>query len=314
MRAWPKSTERLLGVSARLLAGASVLTTIGVGLALRMSWQQTGQNYGPDGQVEGTGLPFAQHLPIVMFDLGYRQIGAQLLLAAALVGAAVVVLHRDGSWAQVRLVRWEVLGAGLVTLAPVVGLVLANLYVLTPSDDATGGMPDYMGPQPMTELILGNLPTLVAAVLTLAAAGLWWLRLEPVTAATDNCIDDGTDGTDDPDASVDDRDASVEPEAAESRPARAQTPLDLSENWATGPPSATHRTGRRRTSGDRPREKSRPHRVTSMNETLSTWQQYRPYAFLALALLMGALQFLDIIRDQAGVFDYLLLAGQRSCS
>ena len=46
-----------------------------------------------------------------------------------------------------------------------------------------------------------------------------------------------------------------------------------------------------------------------MNETPSTWQQYRPYVFLALALLMGALQILDIIRDQAGVFDYLLLAG-----
>lgn len=46
-----------------------------------------------------------------------------------------------------------------------------------------------------------------------------------------------------------------------------------------------------------------------MNETASTWQHYRPYAFLALALVMGALQVLDIIRDQAGIFDWLLLAG-----
>ncbi|WP_353951395.1 hypothetical protein V6K52_17435 [Knoellia sp. S7-12] len=234
MRAWPKSTERLFGVSARLLAGASVLTTFGLGLALRMSWQQTNQNYGPDGQIEGGGVPFAQHLTMVMFDLGYRQIGVQLLLAAALVGAAVVVLHRNGSWAQVRLVRWEVLGAGLVTLVPVVGLILANLYVLTPSDDVTRGMADYMGPQPMTELILGNLPILVASVLTLTAAGLWWLRLEPVADGTvDDPADDPAEEPDDDIDAAAEQEA-VEQEAAVSRPVPARTPLDSSDNLGNG--------------------------------------------------------------------------------
>ncbi|MFC7486074.1 hypothetical protein ACOCJ7_12545 [Knoellia sp. CPCC 206453] len=193
-----------------------------------MSWQQSGQNYGPDGQVDGTGVPFAQRLTLAMFDLGYRQIGLQLLLAAALVGAAVVVLHRNPSWAQVRLVRWEVLGAGLVALAPVVGLVLANLYVLTPSDDATRGLPDYMGPQPLTEPILGNLPTLLASVLTLTAAGLWWLRLEPVADGTDDPADDAADEP------SDDLDASVEEEAAGSLPVPAQAPLDSSDNLGNG--------------------------------------------------------------------------------
>lgn len=228
MHSGPRSTERLFRVSARLLAGAAVLATTGVGLALRMSWQQTGHNYGPDGLVEGGGVPFAQRLTMVMFDLGYRQIGVQLLLAAALVGAAVLALHRIGSWAQVRLVRWEVLGAGLVTLAPVVGLVLANLWILLPSDDATGGVPDYMGPQPTTELILGNLPTLIAAVLTLAVAVLGWLRLEPVADGADDLADEPVD---DP---VDDPDTSVAQEATLSSPAPTQAPLDSSDNLGNG--------------------------------------------------------------------------------
>lgn len=233
MRSWPRSTERLFGVSARLLAGASVLTTIGVGLALRMSWQQAGQNYGPDGPVEGTGVPFDQRLTMVIFELNYRQLGLQLLLAAALVGAAVLVLHRHPSWAQVRLVRWEVLGAGVLALAFVVALIVGSLYVMTALDDA----PDFMGPQPLTELILGNLPTLVASLLTLTAAALWWLRLEPVTDGTDDGSDD--EAADDPadkpaDEPRDDLDASVEQEAAVSRPVPARAPLDSSDNLGNG--------------------------------------------------------------------------------
>lgn len=246
MRSWPKSTERLLGVSARLLAGASVLTTIGVGLTLRMAWNQVGQNYGPDGLVEDSAVPFAQRLTMVMFDLSYRQNGAQLLLATALVGAAVVVLHRNGTWARGRRVRWEVLAAGVVVAVPVAGLLLANLYVLTPSDDANGGLPEYMGPQPTLEPILGNLPPLAAAALVLTAAGLWWLRVESVPVDTDevgegDSVDldedsavgaDGTpdtDGTPHTDGSSDtdgtrahDRISPVEPVAAVRRPAPAQ--------------------------------------------------------------------------------------------
>lgn len=211
------STERLVGVSTRLLAGASVLSAVGLGLVIRFAWQQAGQSYGPDGTPSDSSLPFAQQLTLVVFDLNYRQLGVQMLLACALVGAAVAALHRNRSWEEVRRLRWEVLGAGLLSLALVVVLVLAHLYVMTAPDAAfaAGG---YIGPQPVTEMILGNLITLGAALLVLTAAALWWLRLEA-----------GADGTDD-DSVDDDPDGSVEQEAAESQPTPTQVSLDSSDS------------------------------------------------------------------------------------
>ena len=157
MRSWPRSTERLLRVSARLLAGASLLTLVGVGAALRMSWQQAGQAFGPDGPVE-SNVPLDHRLTMVVLEHGYRQLGIQLLLAAVLVGAAVVALHRTPSWAQVRRVRWEVLGAGVLALALVVALVVGNLYVMSSPAASDGGMVAFIGPRSLTEPILGNLP------------------------------------------------------------------------------------------------------------------------------------------------------------
>lgn len=230
MRAWAKSTERLLGVSARLLAVASVLSSIGLGLAIRQAWQQTGQSFGPDGATADFGVPFTHRLTMVMLDLSYRQVGTPLLLSSALVGAAVLALHRNPSWARVRLVRWEVLGAGILALAIAAGLVLVNLYVMASPDEATEDSAYYMGPQPLTELIIGNVPTLVASVLTLAVAGLWWLRLEPVA-------DDDPDGDsdDDPaDEPGDDLDASVEQETVASLPVPPQAARDSSDPLGNG--------------------------------------------------------------------------------
>jgi hypothetical protein len=72
------------------------------------------------------------------------------------------------------------MGAGLLVFVVAGGLVLANLYVLTAPDGATGGPEDYLGPQPLTEPIVGNLVTLGATLLVLTVATLWWLRLAPV--------------------------------------------------------------------------------------------------------------------------------------
>lgn len=46
-----------------------------------------------------------------------------------------------------------------------------------------------------------------------------------------------------------------------------------------------------------------------MNESLSTWERYRPYVFLVLAVVMGTTQIMEIRRGTAGVFDWLVLAG-----
>lgn len=233
MRAWAKSTERLLGVSARLLAVASVLSSIGLGLAIRQAWQQAGQNFGPDGTTAGVGVPFDHRLTSLMYDLSYRQVGIPLLLSSALVGAAVLALHRNPSWARVRLVRWEVLGSGFMTLVVVLGLALANLYVMTAPDDAAEEVADIMGPQPLSELTLSNVTTLVASLLTLAVAGLWWLRLEPVAEDDPDHSDD--DPADEPaDEPGDDLDASDEQETAESLPVPPRAPRDSSDPLGNG--------------------------------------------------------------------------------
>lgn len=231
MRSWPKSTERLWGLSARLLAVASVLNSVGLGLAIRLVWRQTTENYGPSGTFEGGVLPFSQRLTVMMFDLSYRQVGVQLLLSSALVGAAVLALHRNASWAQVRLVRWEVLGAGVVTLAVVAGLILANVYVLMSPDGGAGGVDAFMGPQPLIELILASLTPLLAALVTLAMATLWWLRLEPAPDGSAEGTDDTVDpvlGDNDDDKHTDgDHDALAEQQATELPPPPAQATVDL---------------------------------------------------------------------------------------
>lgn len=200
------STERALGLSARLLAGASALTVVGLAVGLWSAWRQTGQFSGVDGTVSDSGLPFSAHLGLFVFDLHYRQLGAQLMLTCALLAAAVLALHQIPSWNQVRRLRWEVLGAGIVALGAVMGLVLAHLAVLTSSDDAAGDMTDFMGPQPLTELSLSNLLTLAASLLILGVTTLWWLRLgasadgDDVDGAdVDGAEDDGDTGVgDDP--------------------------------------------------------------------------------------------------------------------
>jgi hypothetical protein len=210
VRSWPKSTERLWGLSARLLAVASVLNSVGLGLAIRLVWRQTTENYGPSGTFGDVGLPFSQRVTFMMFDLSYRQVGVQLLLSSALVGAAVLALHRNASWARVRLVRWEVAGAGVLTLAVVAGLALANLHVLTSPDGGAGGVDAFMGPQPLIELILGSLMPLLASLVALAVATLWWLRLEPAPDGgaeyTDDTVDADRGDTDDDDNDHDDND------------------------------------------------------------------------------------------------------------
>ncbi|MEO6019949.1 MAG: hypothetical protein ABIP45_06840 [Knoellia sp.] len=226
MRLRSMSTERLLGASARLLAAASVLTAAGLALNMWFGWEQTGQSYGEDGTATDVGLPFGQRVFLLLaFDLSYRQIGIQLLLASALVAAAVVVLHRNPSLSPLRSLRWEVLASGCVVFAPVVGLVVANLYFLIFPPDAGGDLANYIGPMPWTEMAIANLTTLGASLLTLTFSTLWWLRLgtedDPVST------DDESDGHDDRDESTD-AEEKVEQEAADDSWAPTHLPLDRS--------------------------------------------------------------------------------------
>ncbi|KGN41517.1 hypothetical protein N801_06825 [Knoellia aerolata DSM 18566] len=169
--------DRLVGVSTRLLAGASVLTTTGLLIGLRSAWQQYEESSEPDGSP--LTLTFAVRTTLLVVESGFRPIGAQLLLASALVAVAVMALHRHPSWGQARRLRWEVLGALLLALVVVLGLVLANLYAMTSPDSAGDDPAGFFGTGPPTDLIVGNLMTLCASLLTLTGAVLWWVRLAP---------------------------------------------------------------------------------------------------------------------------------------
>ncbi|EAP98435.1 hypothetical protein JNB_15763 [Janibacter sp. HTCC2649] len=211
------SEARLSTLTTRLLAGASVLSLVGVGLVMRFAWDSAAVVYGPQGETS-TGSPaLEQRLQMVLQDLSYRQVGIPLVVSSALAAAAVATLHRHPSPAQVRRLRWEVLGAGLLTLVVVVLFALANLYVLA----GPAPMSDQpFGPPSPFELTAGNLTALAASLLILTAATLWWLRLEPAADGTDDAANDATN--DEPGDDVrDDREVSVEQEAV-SVPAPVQ--------------------------------------------------------------------------------------------
>ena len=73
MRVRSMSAERFFDLSARLLAGAAVLTALGLGLVVRFAWKQAAQSYGPDGTATDLAVPFRDHLAMVMLDFSYRQ-------------------------------------------------------------------------------------------------------------------------------------------------------------------------------------------------------------------------------------------------
>lgn len=205
MRVRSMSAERFFDLSARLLAGAAVLTALGLGLVVRFAWNQTAQSYGPDGTATDLAVPFRDHLAMVMLDFSYRQLGTQMLFASVLVGAAVALLHRHPSWNHAKRLRWEALAAGLLVLILDLGLAAANLDLLT-SPRASDTAEAWFGAGQLTDQAVGNLATLGAALLVLVTAALGWLRLGPVVddvgddsdEERDDDLDD-FDGTDDVD-------------------------------------------------------------------------------------------------------------------
>lgn len=206
--------DRLIGVTARLLVAAAVSVVVGLFLVLRNTWQQLGQSLGPDGTVTTVGVPFADRATMMVVESSHRSTGAQLVLASALVAAAVAALHRHHSWERVRRLRWEVLAAGLLVLAVVLGLVLVNVYVVTVPDGAVDEDAISAGPQPFVGMAVANLATLCASLLILTGATLWWLRLAP--------------------APDDDREDPVEEQPAASEPAPGRESGDASRSAGDG--------------------------------------------------------------------------------
>lgn len=193
------STERLLGVTARLMSAAAVLVVVGLGLVTRSGWKQVGLSYGSDAPIDGE-IPFTARVAIAVFESGFRPAALQLTVAAVLVAGAVATLQFHPDRPRIGSPRWEVLGAGCVVLVAVVVFVSAHVFVVAAPESIDGEVSNYIGLQPMTEAAVTNLMPMTAALLVLAVGALWWVRLgrttnvekpEDDTAPDDTTSDDG---------------------------------------------------------------------------------------------------------------------------
>ncbi|KGN36206.1 hypothetical protein N803_04920 [Knoellia subterranea KCTC 19937] len=205
-----------------MLAGAAALTALAVLSDLRFTWNQSSHAYGPDGQSIGDPVPFGQRLVRLALDLSYRPHGVTLLVACLLLLAATVLLRRLSTWKQAGWPRWEVLIAGVLVALPVVGLTLADLYVVTGGDGGEG-FTDIFGPPPMTELAMSSLFTLCACLVILVVTGLWWRHPDDASNASDPAEDedavarDAPEGTPEHPEDVDAEEATT----SEAAPVRA---------------------------------------------------------------------------------------------
>lgn len=222
------TTERLNGVSIRLLLGAALLTLVGLALVLHHAWQQIGVSYTEDGSpLADSQMSVESRVRMLVWESSYRPIGFGLTAAAMLIAAAVVFLHHHPSWDHVRRLRHEVLGVGALVLVIDAALVLAHLFVLTAPGGAPGTPDAAFGPPSMTEVILGNLAALLAPLLLLVGALLWWLRLgPPVTVESDDEQPD--------EASVRPDDGVPQPDtSAQRRTVPDDEPvIDVSQDWS----------------------------------------------------------------------------------
>jgi hypothetical protein len=166
-------TVRALEVSTLLVLG-SILVEVW------QSWRASGDYYPP---VSADGLP----VPATLMQriVGFVMMGsygtpATVMAPALCVGAAVAVLHLAKPVENARVLRWEVLAAGLATALYCLGVVLLAVVVVfgdNPFDAQQPGVVNgYRGPSLLERSIgVGALP--LAALVMVAAAGLWWLRL-----------------------------------------------------------------------------------------------------------------------------------------
>lgn len=225
------STERLLGVTARLLAASAVLVVVGLALVTWSGWRQIGQSYGPDGTPPTGEMPLSARVAIAVFESSFRPAGLQLTVAAVLVAGAVVALQLHPGRPHLGSLRWEVLGAGSAVLFVAVVFVSAHAFVITAPDSVDGDVSNYIGLQPMTEAALINLLPMGAALLTLVAAALWWRTLG---RATDDDVEE--ESTDEDDPSEDD--TSEDAEDAEPVHERRRTPV--ARDASTGAPAVDY--------------------------------------------------------------------------
>lgn len=180
------SDARTWFVTVRLLEVAAVVILASGVVAMYTRW----------GSVDQPGMTMPDGSPID-FSLWDRvaiaagsiwlgpEISGGLVVAAVLVLAGVVILHRVRPVQNARLLRWELLGVGalqvLASLVTVFMWVVAGLVQDPYHQGLANQDPNVVtgdtGAPDVFVVALGNLGVPVASVLLGAVAAVWWLRL-----------------------------------------------------------------------------------------------------------------------------------------
>ena len=189
--AW--SAPRTWFLTVRLLEVSAVLLVVGTLLTVRTGWQQFSVT-GPSAMTGADGEPLDlnvwEKIAATISSSWYAPVGPVgpgLVVGALLVLVPVVVLLRVRPVSQARLLRWEVAAVGaamtLVSLFVTLAWVLVALTddPFRPRGTITEGgtsvdVDIYNGPGRLETALMGvGLP--VVALVILAIAALWWVRL-----------------------------------------------------------------------------------------------------------------------------------------
>lgn len=167
-------------LTVRALEVSALLVLIGILVEAWQSWRASGDYYPP---VSADGMPVPATLMQRM--VGFVMMGsygtpATVMGPALCVAAAVAVLHLARPVENARVLRWEVLAAGLATALYCVVVVLLAVVALFGQDpyasQQRGVVNGYAGPT-LLERSVGVAALPLAALVLVAVAALWWLRL-----------------------------------------------------------------------------------------------------------------------------------------
>lgn len=166
--------------TVRALEVSTLLVLVGILAEAWQSWRASGDYYPP---VSADGMPvpatFMQRL-VGFVMMGSYGTPATIMAPALCIAAAVAVLHLAKPVENARVLRWEVLAAGLATAAYCLAIVVLAVVAVFGDDPFAAQQPDipsgYRGPTLLQRSVgVGALP--LGALVLVAAAALWWLRL-----------------------------------------------------------------------------------------------------------------------------------------
>jgi hypothetical protein len=167
-------------VTARLLEVAAVLTVVSTAFQGWLVFETTSQNYGTNGELLPDAAPFLDRLfAFAMYGFGYGQAPIGILVGSLLLLAVVGMLHFAQPVSHAGLLRWETFTVWIAALLLTLAFVVSSAIALVRGDPhAPDAETVTYNPGPSTtEQLLSGLAMPAVALLLLALAAIWWLRL-----------------------------------------------------------------------------------------------------------------------------------------